>query len=206
MSNLELTNVNIKNAKIKKDLLKKICFYFSKDYTASLTASKLELSRQTINHYYKIIRITLLQKQDETILTTFKQNIKYKTFDIKYIKINNIKTLYLEQEEKIYFLHEKCLTPFNIDSYIKDSIKQGLSNHKKANAVRVILNKNNKETIISGFFSYDNSKIQNFISNHLKQFRGLNKDNVITHIKESQFRYNYSSSSIFNTLVNVFNL
>lgn len=206
MSNLELTNANIKNAKIKKDLLKKICYYFSKDYTASLTASKLELSRQTINHYYKIIRITLLQKQDETILASFNQSIKNKTLDIKYIKINNIKTYYIEQEEKIYFLHEKCLTPFNIEIYIKDSIKQALSNHKKANAVRVILNTNKQEAIISGFFSNDNSKTQNFISKHLKQFRGLNKANLITHIKESQFRYNYPCTYIFNTLVNVFHL
>lgn len=206
MSKLELTNINLKNAKINKDVLKKICFYFSKDHTASLTASKLELSRQTINHYYKIIRITLLKNQDETILNTLKQSIKTTAIDIKYIKINNLKTFYIEHDEKVYFLHEQWISPFNKDLYIKENIKEALSNHKKANAVRVLFNKNNKELIISGFFSYDNTRVQNFVCSHLKQFRGINKDNFITHIKESQYRLNHTQNFIFNTLVNSFKI
>lgn len=206
MSKLELTTKHIKNAKIKKDLLKKICFYYSRDLTASLTAKKLELSRQTINHYYKIIRETIIFEQDKRILYDFKNNFFDNCLDIKYIKINQMKLFYLDYENKIYFLDQDSFTPLNMNKYFKVNIKESLANHKKASLMRVILNKNKNEFIVSGYFLSNNSEVEDFLKNHLKKFRGLNKDNISTHIQESQFRFNYKESSIFNTLINIFDL
>ena len=36
--------------------LKEICEYFSRDFTASETSKVLNLSRPTVNYYYKIFR------------------------------------------------------------------------------------------------------------------------------------------------------
>ena len=46
--------IQIKNAKIKSEHLEKICYCFSKDYTAIETAKQTGFSRQTINHYYTV--------------------------------------------------------------------------------------------------------------------------------------------------------
>ncbi|PUE65704.1 hypothetical protein B0175_07495, partial [Arcobacter lacus] len=58
--------------------LKKICIYFSKDFTASETSKILNLSRQTINYYYKIFRESIIN--DSLIL-------KGNAFQVEYIKI-----------------------------------------------------------------------------------------------------------------------
>ena len=56
MSRLENKNIITNKIKIETSQLKKICYFFSKDFTASQTANKLNISRQTINSYYKIFR------------------------------------------------------------------------------------------------------------------------------------------------------
>ena len=51
---------------------------------------------------------------------------------------------------------------------------------------------------------YDN--VQEFVNRRLKKFRGLNKQNLALHLKESQFRYNYSSLYLYETLISLLNL
>lgn len=206
MSKLESINIHIRNAKIKRDLLKKICYYFAKDYTASLTANKLELSRQTINHYYKIIRQALIHEQDKIILSNIKSTLENDSTIIKYIKINTLPVFYIEYQNKIFFIEDECLTPNSIHHNINSDLKISLIRHKKATGAKILLNKNRKEYLISSYITSNNHEVQNFVCNHLKQFRGVSKDNFITHIKESQFRFNYSENFIFNTLVNTLSL
>ena len=40
--------------------LKEICEYFSRDFTASETSKILNLSRPTVNYYYKIFRESII--------------------------------------------------------------------------------------------------------------------------------------------------
>ena len=49
MSRLENKNIITNKIKIETSQLKKICYFISKDFTASQTAEKLNISRQTIN-------------------------------------------------------------------------------------------------------------------------------------------------------------
>ena len=46
----------LKNSRISDYKLKKILHYFVEDYTATETAQKTKLNRNTINRYYKIFR------------------------------------------------------------------------------------------------------------------------------------------------------
>jgi len=66
MSKLEFLNSHIKNAKINTKKLKNILLCFTEDLTASQTAERVDLSRQTINNYYKIIRTYLIARQNIT--------------------------------------------------------------------------------------------------------------------------------------------
>ena len=59
MSRLENPNIISNKLKIETSSIRKICYFFSKDFTASQTAIKLNISRQTINNYYKIFREAL---------------------------------------------------------------------------------------------------------------------------------------------------
>ena len=56
MSKLENENIITNKIKIEISQLKIICYFFSKDFTASQTAKAINISRQTINNYYKIFR------------------------------------------------------------------------------------------------------------------------------------------------------
>ena len=76
MENLTQINKYIQRSKITKLTLKKICYFFSKDYTASKTALNTKLSRETINTYYKILRFLLL-KQEDINIQDFLKEAKY---------------------------------------------------------------------------------------------------------------------------------
>ncbi len=97
MSRLENTNIITNKIKIETSTLKKICYFFSKDFTASQTANKLNISRQTINSYYKIFREILFNshiysKENEIDL------------NITYMKIYEKNIYFLQEENKIVSL------------------------------------------------------------------------------------------------------
>ena len=104
MENITQINNYIKRSKITKLKLKKICYFFSKDYTASQTAKELNLSRQTINNYYKIIRILLIDKQDKLIKLMKDYCFCDKSFNIKYIKTSSSFRYFIECNEKVIFI------------------------------------------------------------------------------------------------------
>jgi len=195
----------LKNAKIKDKKLEQICYYFAKDYTASQTAVSLNLSRQTINNYYKIIRILLLQKQEELILFLKKNNFCDNSFNIKYIKLNKNIFYFIECNEKVFILDtEQNFLP-NIDIFIEQKLKNLFQGNKKTNSAKVLFSKNTNKYLITKFFKSENT-MEEFVNTRLKKFRGLNKTNLQLQVKESQFRFNYSQEYLYNTLINILNL
>jgi transposase-like protein len=166
--------------------IQKICHYFCQDLTAVQTAYKLKLSRQTINYYFKMIRDYL---NYEPFL------LSEKIFCIEYIKIQNRYFFYICSNNKIYLIEEnsKDLTELNI--FIKDYVKKNLLNNSKRDGVRIIYNKNTQNFTILGYY-ISSSNLQNFVINRLKKFRGIKKENLQNHIKESFFRFNHSIDEI----------
>lgn len=166
--------------------LKEICKYFSKDFTASETSKILNLSRPTVNYYYKIFRESIIN--DLFIL-------KGNTFQVEYIKFRNEYFFYIINKNSIYLIeeHSKLLT--NLKNFIKNEIKKSLINNSKSNAIRILYNKHTQNFTVVGFYT-STLGLQEFINKRLKKFRGIKKENIYSHIKESIFRFNFSNNEI----------
>ncbi|ADG92222.1 conserved hypothetical protein [Arcobacter nitrofigilis DSM 7299] len=204
MSNNEILNY-LKNAKIEANVLKKICKYFTEDYTAIQTAQNLNLSRQTINNYYKIIRNLLLSKEDEMLYMIKNTHFSNNTLLIKYIKNGPYINYFIECQKKAFIFKNNENTFPNLQKFIDNTIHLPLQNNKKANAAKISFNKKeNKFTLL--YLTKSDDTIQGFIQNRLKKFRGLNKDSLYLHLKESQFRYNYSQDFLYETLLSLLHL
>lgn len=188
----------LKNSKIEDKKLKQICYYFAKDYTASQTAQQLSISRQTINHYYKIIRNLLFLKKERR--TTFSN-----CFSVKYIKSSVSVSYYIESNEKVFIVDSSSELLPNISRFLDSNLKECLVKNKKVNCARVIFNKKDQRYTIAGLLKTSNL-MQEFIDKRLKKFRGLNKENLLLHLKESQFRFNHSQEYLYRTLLRLLNL
>lgn len=199
MSRIENITVKIKHAKVKK--IEKICSYFSQDYTAIQTAQELGISRQTVNHYYKILRDKLSKEfifSDSIILDKL---LETKVLHIKHLHIYNQDIFYLSHEDVILVLDHTDNLHTKLNEFIQNSLKNPLSKHIKANCARVLINQDNQSFLISGYLKEDNNSFEQFLLKRLKQFRGVSKEKIFSYLKESQIRYNFSSSTIYERIV-----
>lgn len=200
MSRLENIPIRIKYSKIKK--IETLCTCFCEDYTAIEVAKKLNVSRQTINHYYKILRKKIL---DECLI--FDSHLLDKLLiqnqiHIKYLNIYQEDIFYIEDKGSILILDDNIqMKAFN--HFIQQHIKEPLSKHKKANCVRVLFNKHNHSYLISGYLTQEDN-FSSFLEERLKQFRGINKEKLGAYIKESQIRFNLSKSTLNQKLIESF--
>jgi transposase-like protein len=198
MTRMKNKNIISNRIKIETSQLKKICFFFSKDFTASQTSEELKISRQTINSYYKIFRELIFDsyiylKKDEIDL------------NITYMRIYEKNIYFLEKKNEIFLLDKENLIFPNINIFIQNKIEQTLVNNKKINSVRVIYNKYTKNFTILGFYS-GNTNVQNFVDTRLKKFRGIKKENLHNHIKESFFRFNNPNIQIYEKILKHFKI
>jgi transposase-like protein len=197
MSRLENRNIITNKIKIETFTLKKICYFFSKDFTASQTAEELNISRQTINSYYKIFREILFDSY-----VYFKSWIE---LNISYMKIYEKNIYFIEEKSKIFLLDTESFIFLNLNNFIKDKLEQTLENNKKTNSVRIIYNEHTKNFTILGYYNSSND-LEEFVNNRLKKFRGIKKENLNKHIQESFFRFNHSSDEINKKILTYFSI
>ena len=197
----------LRNAKIKNQQLEKISYYFSKDYTASQTAKELKLSRQTINNYYKIIRILLIDKQDKLINLMKDNCFCDKSFNIKYIKTSSSSSFryFIECNGKVLFITSNSEFSKNIMNFINNELQNSFINNQKTNSAKVLYNKDKNKFLLTKLLKSTNT-LQEFVDTRLRKFRGLNQTNLDLQLKESQFRFNYSEKDIFNILLDLLKL
>lgn len=200
MSKLEFINNYLKNAKISTLQLKKLCHCFAHDLTASQTAKKLGVSRQTINCYYKMIREFLIEEQDNI---QNNKDFEKHSFSLKYINLNSQIIYYIQHNDSEYILDEKTKNLSKIFSFVNLNIKDVLITHRKANTARILYHLPQDEYFVATYLQSSN-KLEEFINTRLKKFRGLNKNNNILHVKESILRYNSNEASLLNSLSKIF--
>ena len=196
MSKLDIKNLTNTKTKLEFEKLKEICFLFSKNLTATQTANNLNISRQTINSYYKIFRELLFNQ----LVLIDKNQIN---LTISYIKIHQDYFYYLENsltliENNNSFFHE-------IEYFIKNHLHNTFLRNKKLTKVKILQNTHKKDFLVLGFYS-SSQEINKFVNSRLKKFRGINKENIQLHIKESLFRFHNSQSEIYDNLIKIFNL
>jgi transposase-like protein/predicted DNA-binding protein (UPF0251 family) len=196
MSRLKDLNLTNNKMKIERNELKEICNSFSKDFTATQTASRLNISRQTINNYFKIFRELLFNK------IIIEKNI-FTNLSISYIRVNQEYFYYIEND----FILLSPDNPFfsQLNNFIKKHLHKILIRNKKINKVKLIYTQHKKDYLIMGY--YNSSKdLENFINKRLKKFRGLNKENIYIYIQESIFRFKNDEKILNNKLIEIFNL
>ena len=207
MEKLLDTNNYIQKSRISKLKLRKICYLFSQDYTASQTALKIKVSRNTINSYYKILR-SLLLKQEDLKIDEFLKNNEYsnESLNIKYIKPSNKncqELIYFIEFKKRVFILDKEKKSFNrIKDFLKIDEQENIFN-KRINCIKVLFNQNSNKYLILKHLHTAND-LNEFTKNRLKRFRGLNKNNIFEHVKESQIRFSSNNTYVYNTLVKYF--
>ncbi|RXJ88484.1 hypothetical protein CRV01_12105 [Arcobacter sp. CECT 8983] len=170
--------------------IENICKCFSDDLTASEASQKVNISRVTINKYYKKLRTFITNKQEKA------NKNKPRYFYLKYFVLNKNYIFYIEYNNEIVLLKE-------FDLKIDDEVKNSLIRNRKINCAKLLLKENNNKYIVLGYMSTKN-RLNDFINSRLKKFRGINKTNIETHIKESIFRFNNSNSSVFTNLTTIF--
>jgi len=203
MSKNEILNY-LEHAKLQDKILKEICYFFSLDYTASQTAQELNLSRQTINNYFKIIRTLLLNKQEELMHKNKEEQDKKEAFSLKYLSCNSYVNYYIQYKEKVFIIDCSSTLLPKIENLLNEQIISSLKN-SKANCAKVLFNPRKENYLIMRMLKTSNT-MQDFVDTRLKKFRGLNKDSLLMHLKESQFRFNYSREYLYTTLLNLLNL
>jgi DNA-binding XRE family transcriptional regulator len=189
MSKLELTNNHFINSKLDQNQLHSIYNCFEHDYTASKTAQKIGLSRQTINSYYKKIRDKLIEEEEEFNNITLNDDFSLKSFSLKYIILHSQVIYYIEHNYKQYLLNTNNVNLKRIHDFVQYQVKLSLMNHTKANTAKILYDSYKKEYFISSYLK-SSSELNTFIDNRLKKFRGLNKTNCLVHIQESIIRFN----------------
>lgn len=189
MSSVDILKYKIKNAKLNTNKIEKICICFVQDLTASQTAQKLNISRQTINSYYKKMRFHLISNEQKAI--------SKKSCLLKYIHFNNEIVFFIENEKEAILINHN-------NTLIDTKIKEQLLKHKKANSAKLLYSKREKKFLLIGFLKTQNC-LEEFINKRLKKFRGINKNNFQIHIKESIIRYNEEKNYIFKQLISLFN-
>ena len=200
MSRVENIKIQIKNAKVKSHIISEICHCFSNDFTAIQTASKSGYSRQTINHYYKMFRNKIIEKNILIQYNLANKILNNCTLEIKHLNIYKHDVFYIESKIGIFILDNKSNLPNKLSTFIETNIKSTLINHKKANCVRILHNKENNSFVTSGYFKASNS-FEVFLQERLKKFRGINKNNFHIHLNESLFRYNLKEKDIYKEVL-----
>lgn len=194
----------LKNSKINKNQINNICYCFCKDFTASQTAIKLDLSRQTINNYYKMLRNILLFKHEETIHYMKKTNFCKNSFQIRFLKYNSQIFYLVECNEENFVLDFNNTSFKEIKNFINLHLNKDKINNKKVNCAKIFYNKIENKFLISNIYK-NNDKLEIFINTRLKKFRGVQKSNFLEHIIESLFKYNYPENFLHQLLIKELN-
>ena len=200
MSRVENIKIQIKNAKVKSHIISEICYCFSNDYTAIQTASQTGYSRQTINHYYKMFRNKIIERNILAEYNISSKILNSRSIEIKHLNIYNHDVFYIESEMGIFILDNQSNLPNKLSTFIEKNIRTTLINHKKANCVRILQNIECNSFITSGYFKASNS-FEEFLHERLKKFRGINKNNFYIHLNESLFRYNQREKGIYEEIL-----
>jgi len=183
----------------KQEQIKKICHYFAYDFTATNTAKKVNLSRQTINNYYKTLRKLLIETQDTKDHEDLQNFYCKDGFTIKYLCIHSNIIYYLEHNDKAYILNETDQNLKKLYDILNAQIKTTLLSHKKVNTATILYHSHEEEYFVSTYLHCENT-LEKFIVSRLKKFHGISKTNQIIHIKESIIRYNHDEEFLFKLL------
>jgi transposase len=215
----------LKYSKISKYKVKKILWFFSEDIPAVKTASLLRLNRKTIDRYYNIFREQIAQaslKEMEVISGEVELDESY--FGAKRVRGKRGRGAagktpvfgLLKRNGKVFVSIVKNCSKKELMPIIKGHVLEGSTIHTDGWKAYdgLILNgydhyrvyhSNNEfargKNHVNGIESF-----WSFAKRRLAKFNGISSHKFHLYLKESEFRFNYRNSNIYDKLLLILNL
>ncbi|MDD3267293.1 MAG: HTH domain-containing protein [Burkholderiales bacterium] len=197
---MSIKNRYIYRAKITEAEFRKIIKYFADEMSATQIAEKLSINRNTINKYINQIR--------ERMVDFSQQHSPLLNEEIKNNVLNKISTSldFIKRRGKVYV---DILTQYKNDAV--EHIKQKYSKDESIVIHSVDINEE-KGLVAIGYDNDNRFKNQNsyvsdlekfwlFMKERTVKFHGLSKHKLYTHIKESEFRFNFRNDDLYQVLL-----
>lgn len=214
----------LKNKRLSKYKIKKIIQCFCEDIPASKTAAILQINRNTINRYYNLLRMCILEyqvKQEQSCMGgEFELDESY--FGAKRIRGKRGRGAagktpvfgLLKRDDKVFVqvvpnCSREALMPIIQGKILEGStvytdgwkaydglILNGYDHYRIYHSHAEFARGKNHVNGIESFWS--------FAKRRLAQFNGIKDDKFILHLKESEFRFNHRAHDLFSLLSTIF--
>jgi transposase len=213
-----MKNKMLKRSHLSEKTCREIIQLFSDDLTATQIAGITSVSRVTINNYLKLIRTHIAKHCEEQSLDDYKKmfsahpsyqtpvhrNITSEESNVYYgfYKMNGsvfTEELHAIDKSGIRALQQATMLHRQAISHFGELVRyHAIADFDEWRLYRVDANGTNGKNYhddITVFWGNTRSR--------LMKFRGMNKNTLYLHVKESEFRYNYREDDINRLLLNI---
>ena len=207
-------NKHLTRSRISERKYREIIKYFAFDLSATQVSELIDLNRNTINRYFKIIRVAIARHQEQTAMFSGEVELDESYFGGKRkgkekrerCTIDKVPVFSIKKRNgKVYTQIIKNASRAEIKPIIKRLISKdskvytdgwkaydglvldGYRHYRINHSKEFSRGKKNHINGIENFWGW--SKMR------LAKFRGLNRKNFYLHLKECEFRFNHSSTN-----------
>lgn len=220
-----MKNRYLKGAHISERKVKELLKLFCEDLTATQIANITGISRITVNAYLKLLRTQIAQYCDEQNPTLINNRNDFllsvyggtSAGDEHFKSSASKKPLYgiYKVGDKIHTEELSCLN----NDWVHDWLKRKVSPEENdINQSRLVLYKaiadlNSVKIYRTNFQPGSNGKFRvpmdefdvfwGMLKSRLIKFRGLNRNTLLLHVKETEFRYNNRAVELYDILLSI---
>lgn len=219
-----MKNKYLKGAHLSERKVRELMKLFCEDLTATQIANITGISRITVNAYFKLIRTHIARFCEE------KNPCHYNNGTLSFIPLENgttqvdghheqprKKSLYgiFRKDDLIYTDKMHHIDPVWLYDWLKGRIEapvETLEKHRLhiykgiADFNTVKLHRVNGQNVVYTKGKSQIDEIDLFwgmLKSRLVKFRGLNGSTLYLHVKETEFRYNYRQTDIYDMLLDI---
>jgi len=217
-----MKNRYLKGAHISERKVKELLKLFCEDLTATQIANITGISRITVNAYLKLLRTQIAQFSDEhnPILVNYRSSYYLDFYNGTRHDEEGIiskKPLYgiYRVDDKIHTEEISGLEPAWVHDWLKRkvTINELDSHESRLTIYAAIADFNSIKIYRTQFQVGSNGKFRvpmdefdifwGMLKSRLIKFRGLNRNTLLLHVKETEFRYNNRNTELYDMLLTI---
>lgn len=218
-----MKNKYLKGAHLSERKVRELLKLFCEDLTATQIANITGISRITVNAYFKLIRTHIARFCEE------KNPLHYQNGNVVFLPMENGTSLptdkngksvrkafygIFKRDEQIYTNKMPCIETNWLYDWMKGRVEaepevvekyhlntySGIADFNNVRLLRL----NGANGTAKGRSQIDEIDLfWGMLKARLVKFRGLNGNTLFLHVKETEFRYNYRDSDIFDLLLDI---
>lgn len=215
-----MKNKYLKGAHLSERKVRELLKLFCEDLTATQIANITGISRITVNAYFKLIRTHIARFcEDKNPLYFNNGNIAFLPTESDPSPIaekSGKKAFYgiFKRDQKIFTNKMSCVESNWLYDFVKGradadegviekhhlNIYHGIADFNNVRLLRL----NNANGTLKGRSQIDEIDLfWGMLKARLVKFRGLNGNTLYLHVKETEFRYNYRDSDLFELMLDI---